>query len=120
VFRHSTDAELDEEMRDHIERDVAERVRHGADAVEARRAALLAFGGVAQRKEDVREARGLGTLEHAAADLRFAARVLRRDPIFAVAAVAVLAIGIGATSAVFGVADAVLFAKLPYREPERI
>ncbi|HJQ21123.1 MAG TPA: ABC transporter permease [Gemmatimonadaceae bacterium] len=118
--RDRMEHDLDDEMRFHIERDVEERVRQGTDPVTARRAAVMAVGGVEQQKERVRDARGVGVLENLGADLRFALRALRRDPIFSVAAALVLALGIGAASAVYGIADAVLFASLPYPEPDRI
>jgi putative ABC transport system permease protein len=120
VRRDAAERDLDDEMRFHVERDVEERVRRGMDPVLARRQALVSFGGVEQRKEQVRDARGVGLVENLVADVRFALRALRRDPVFALAAVLVLTLGIGATSAVFGVADAVLLADLPYREPQRI
>src|SRR5918999_5341315 len=120
LLRNRVEAEMDDEMRFHIERDTDERIRRGVDPARARREALIAFGGVERRKEEVRDARGVAALENAGADLRHAARALRGNPIFATTAVLVLALGVGATAAVYGVAHAVLLAELPYPEPHRI
>src|SRR5205814_4735405 len=99
LFRRRVEADLDEELRFHIDRETEERVRQGQTPDSARRDALLALGGVEQRKEDVRDARGTRPLEDLAADLRYALRALRREPMFAISATFVLALGIGATSA---------------------
>ncbi|MGH7721099.1 MAG: ABC transporter permease, partial [Gemmatimonadaceae bacterium] len=120
VFRGRVEADMDEEMRFHIDRETEERIRDGADPVRARREALVAFGGIERRKEEVRDARGIAALENVTADLRQAVRALRRNPVFAATAVIVLTLGVGATAAVYGVAHAVLLADLPYREPHRI
>ena len=120
VLRRRVEADMDEEIRFHIERETEERIRAGADPARARREALLAFGGVERRKDEVRDARGIAELESAGADLRHAARALRRNPVFAATAVVVLALGVGAAAAVYGVTHAVLLADLPYAEPHRI
>src|SRR5918999_3805955 len=120
LLRNRVEAEMDDEMRFHIERDTDERIRRGVDPARARREALIAFGGIERRKEEVRDARGVSALENAGADLRHAARALLRNPIFAATAVFVLALGVGATAAVYGVAHAVLLADLPYPESQRI
>ncbi len=112
--------ELDEELRFHLEREVEERVRRGADPVQARREAILVLGGVESTKEEVREARGVGPLQDLMGDVRYAVRALRRSPGFTAAAVLVLGLGLGAATAVYAVADAVLFAKLPYPDPDRL
>jgi putative ABC transport system permease protein len=120
LWRGRAERELDEELRDHVEREAAERVRRGEAPAAARRAALLAFGGVERTKEEVREARGVRPLEELSADARFALRALGRNPLFAAAAVAVLALGIGAAGAAFRVADALLLSELPYPHAERL
>src|SRR5678815_2397669 len=81
-FRGRREQELAEELRDHIERETQERIRRGERPEAARRAALLAFGGVEQTKEAVRDARGIRPLEELGADLRYALRGLRRNPGF--------------------------------------
>src|SRR5918999_4831803 len=120
LLRHRVEADMDEEMRFHIECETEERIRLGVEPVRARRDALIAFGGMERRKEEVRDARGVSALENAGADLRHAARALRRNPIFATTAVFVLALAVGASAGVYGVAHAVLLAELPYPEPHRI
>ena len=119
-FRRREDALLDEELRDHLERETAENVRRGMGAPEARRAALVALGGFERVKDEVRDARGISWLEQAAADTRYAARALTRNAGFTAAVVAVLGIGIGASTAVFGVVDTVLLSELPYPEADRL
>lgn len=108
------DRELDEELRFHVDREVQERVRAGADPADARRRALAALGGIERTKDEVREARGVQPLFELKADLRYALRALRMNPGFTAAVVAVLGLGIGASTAVFAVVDTVLFSDLPY------
>jgi predicted permease len=121
LFRRGrAERELDEELRDHLARDVAERVRRGADPAEARRAALASFGGIERVKDEVREARGIQTIEELAGDVRFALRSVRLNPGFAAAVIAVLGLGLGAATAAWRVYDAVLLAALPYPSAERL
>jgi predicted permease len=120
VWRRRVEAEMDEEMRFHIERDAQERIHRGLDPAEARREALLAFGGLEQRKEQVRDVLGLGTLELMSADLRHAGRAMRRNPLFFGIAIAVLALGVGTAGAVYGVSRAVILDPLSYPESDRI
>jgi predicted permease len=120
LLGRSRDRELDDELRFHLEREVEERIRRGADPAAARRGALLAFGGVEQIKEEVRDASGVRPLEDLLADIRYAVRTLRSNPAFAIAATLVLGLGLGAATAVFTVADRVLFAALPYPQAERL
>jgi len=119
-FRRRREAELGEELRFHIERETQERIRAGQAPDVARRGALLAFGGVEQYKEAVRDARGIRPLEELGADIRFALRGLRRNPGFTLTAVLVLGLGLGATTAMFSVLHSVVLAKLPYPDPDRL
>jgi predicted permease len=114
------DKDLDEELRAHIEFAVEENLRQGMSAQQAHRAALKEFGGMTQTKESYRMLRGLPILETLANDLRFGLRQLVKSPAFALTAILTLALGIGATTAIFSVVKAVLLAPLPYKDPGRI
>jgi putative ABC transport system permease protein len=114
------DRELDEELRDHIERQVDANVAVGMTPAHARRAALLAIGGVEQRKEEMRDARGVSAVESLINDLRLALRQLRKQPAFAATAILSLALGIGANTAIFQLLNAVAFRPLPVRAPHEL
>jgi putative ABC transport system permease protein len=112
--------DMDDEMRFHVEMEAADLEARGVARDEARRRALVAFGGVERFKDEGREARGVGPFEDFMRDLRFGARSLRRRPAFAAVVVLTLAVGIGGTTAIFGAVHGVLLAPLPYADPERI
>jgi predicted permease len=109
----SVDRELDEELRDHVERQVEVNIAGGMTPEAARTAALRAIGGIEQRKEECRDTRGIGAFERAASDTRYAVRVLKRSPVFASVAIASLAFGVGAFLAMFQLVDAVRLRSLP-------
>ncbi len=114
------DREVKEEMASHLEMAVEENLRRGMSAEEARRQALVRFGGVQQAIERHRESRTLPWVDVLRQDLRFTYRMLRRDSGFAVVAVLILALGIGANIAVFSVVNTILLRPLPFRDPEQL
>ena len=120
VRRRQVDRDLDDEIQYHLERQVEDRVAAGMDRDEARREVLRGFGEVVRAKEQCRDARGVNAIDSILKDLRYAARVLRRNPAFTVVAVLTLALGIGANTAVFSLVDGILLARLPYAAPEEL
>jgi predicted permease len=118
--RQRLEHDLDRELRDHLERRVADLRQAGLSEEDARRRAAIELGGVEQVQEDVRETWIWRWLDDALRDVRYAARSLRRSPGFTATAVLSLAIGIGASAALFSLVDQVLFRLLPVREPERL
>jgi predicted permease len=114
------DRDLDAEMASHLELAIEENLKRGMPTAEARRQALVRFGGVEQAKQQHREARGLPELEILWQDLRFALRTLRRDRGFTVVAVLILGLGIGANIAVFSVVSTILLRPLPFRDARQL
>jgi predicted permease len=111
---------LDEELQFHVELATEAKVAAGMTAAEARRKALIEFGGVERTREQCHEQRPGWWLGTVLQDVRYSLRGFRRNPAFAVTAIATLALGIGATTAVFSVVDRILFRSLPYAHDDRI
>lgn len=118
--RGQLERQLDAELRDHVDRLIADNIRAGMSDEEARRAARLEFGGVDQLKEDCRDARATRWVHDMARDLRVAVRVLRHERWFASVAVVSLALGIGVCAMMFTVINAYYFRGLPVDRPDRM
>lgn len=118
--RRTLDADLDEELRAHIELATEENMQKGMPRSPARIAALRAFGGLTQTRETYRTQRGFPLLQQLGRDLSFSLRQLRRAPGFTLAAILTLALAIGANTAIFSVLNALLLQHLAYPQPERI
>lgn len=121
LFRkQAADRELDDELRDYLEKSATEKMRRGMTREEAHRSARMELGGMEVVKEKVRDASWETVVETFWNDLRFGARLLRFNPVFASAAILSLALGIGANTAIFQLLDAVRLRTLPVKNPQEI
>ena len=120
THKQELDIELDEELRFHLERDIERNIQNGMTPEDAHHAALKAFGGVDQSKEECRDARGVGPLENTLRDITYSTRVLLKSYAFTIVVVLTLALGIGANTAIFSFANGILLRPLPYPQPDRL
>jgi putative ABC transport system permease protein len=118
--RHQVEQDLSEELRYHLEQKTREYSTADLTLEEAHRKALREFGGVELSKENCRDSRRVNFLETLAQDIRFAFRLLPKSPGFAAVAILTLALGIGASTAVFSLVEGILLKPLPYPNPDRI
>src|SRR5262245_31243762 len=120
VRQSRVDQELFRSMRFHLDQQIESYVSQGLTPEEARRRARLDFGTLDQIREEHRDARGTRIVADLGRDLRYGVRQLRRSPAFALAALTCLALGIGATTAIYSLVDAILVQPLPFKDSERL
>jgi putative ABC transport system permease protein len=118
--RDDVEAEMDEELRAHFERQVEKYLQSGLPRDEALRRTRLEFGGLDQVKEECRDARGVSFIETLLQDIRFSLRLLRKTPAITGVALLSLALGIGANTAIFSLIDTVMLRMLPVPRPEEL
>ncbi len=118
--RRRADADLDRELRAHLEQQVEELTARGISLDEARRTAVSTFGGFERVREESRDARGVSFLENIGRDLRYALRGLRREPMLLVAATVSIAVGAAGNLAVFSLAREFMFTPPDVRRPDEL
>jgi len=114
------DAELDEDIREHLQLAVDENLRRGMSQEAAKLAARRSFGGIEQVKEEYRDQRGIPVYETFYRDARLALRSLRRNPAFSLVAILTLTLGIGANTAIFSITHGIVLRELPYADADRL
>ena len=118
--RARVEDELTDELHDYLEREIERQICTGVSPEQARRTALASLHGMERVKEECRDARGVGWVEAALSDLKFAFRTVRKSPGITIAIVAALAFCIGLNAAIFSVVDTVLFRPLPFPDQNRL
>ena len=121
IFRkRKLDDDFNEEIASHIDMATEENIRAGMGPQEARRQAVIRFGGIEAAREQHRDARGLPLIENIALDVRYAFRMFRKNPGFSLAVIITLALCVGANTAIYSMLDALIFKPLPFHESDRI
>src|SRR5262249_39388901 len=120
IRKHKLEQEIDEEMRFHLEARAQLNVEEGQPVKEARSAALRQFGNTTQQREAVVNAALLRGVEGLSQDVRYAARLMRKNPAFSAFAILAMALGIGATTLMFSVVHSLLLKPLPYKDAGRL
>lgn len=120
LARRRSDADLERELRSHLELADEDARRGGRGAADSMRSVRLEVGGLAPAMDALRDQRGLPVLEDLARDVRYGLRTLRRSPVFTLVAVLTLALGIGANAAIFQLLDAIRFRMLPVKNPDQL
>jgi len=118
--QRAVDAELRDEIQSHLQQLIDENIAAGMSPRDARTAALREFGGVQQLMEESRDARDVAWIANLGHDIKYGVRLMTRSPGFAAAAMLTVALGIGATTAMFSVVYGVMLKPLPYRDPDRL
>src|SRR5579884_2576673 len=116
--RSLVENDLEDELRDYLDREIEREIASGVSPEAARRLALSGLNGSERLKEECRDARGVRWLDETAKDVRFAIRTLRKAPAFTVIVIAALTFCIGLNTAIFSVVDTVLFRPLPFPDQE--
>jgi putative ABC transport system permease protein len=120
LFRRATQQSLNEEIQFHIEQETAHNIRLGMPADEARRQALVQFGGVTRTREAHQDVYAARPIEALVSDARYTLRTFRRTPVLAGAAILTLALGVGANTAIFSAVNAVILQPLPFPKPAQL
>ena len=120
THKRELEQQLDSELQFHLDKDIAENIKSGMTAEDARYAALKAFGGVERSKEEARDARGVRVVENILEDARYGLRLLTKSPAFTFVVLLTLALGIGANTAIFSFANGILLRPLPYPQSDRL